>query len=104
MEKLVLELRDIEVSFFDRTILTINNLKIHQFDRIGVVGKNGSGKSTLLQFLHQELQPNKGYVNRLIDFGYFKQTESPSYQTADFKLLSQLNVPDRHATQMSGGS
>ncbi|MGQ4668112.1 Msr family ABC-F type ribosomal protection protein [Metabacillus halosaccharovorans] len=103
MQKLVLELKDIEVSFLDRTILTIHNLKVHQFDRIGVVGKNGSGKSTLLQLLHQDLQPNKGHVNRLIDFGYFKQTESPNYQASDFKLLGQLNVPDRHATQMSGG-
>lgn len=39
----------------------------------------------------------------MIDFGYFKQTESPTYQASDFKLLGQLNVPDRHATQMSGG-
>lgn len=45
MQKLVLELKDIEVSFLDRTILTINNLKVHQFDRIGVVGKNGSEKA-----------------------------------------------------------
>ncbi len=103
MEKLILELKDIEVSFFERTILTIHNLKVHQFDRIGVVGKNGSGKSTILQLLHQDLQPNKGHVNRLIDFGYFKQTESPTYQASDFKLLGQLNVPDRHAKQMSGG-
>ncbi len=103
MQKLVLELKDIEISFFDRTILTINNLKVHQFDRIGVVGKNGSGKSTLLQLLHQDHQPNKGHVNRLIDFGYFKQSESPTSQASDFKLLGQLNVPDRYATQMSGG-
>lgn len=103
MQKLVLELKNIEVLFFDRTILTIHNLKVHQFDRIGVVGKNGSGKSTLLQLLHQDLQPNKGHVNRLIDFGYFKQTEYPTYQASDFKLLGQLNVPGRHPTQMSGG-
>lgn len=48
MEQICFELENIEVSFLDKTILKLDRLAVHQFDRIGIVGKNGAGKSTLL--------------------------------------------------------
>jgi macrolide transport system ATP-binding/permease protein len=41
MEKVCLELENIELSFLDRLVLNIPRLAVHQFDRIGIVGKNG---------------------------------------------------------------
>lgn len=67
------------------------------------MGKNGSGKSTLLKLMNGELQPNEGRVNRLIDFGYFKQTAPPSNQAPEYKILGQLNVPESQLSEMSGG-
>ncbi|TFD93623.1 Msr family ABC-F type ribosomal protection protein [Jeotgalibacillus sp. R-1-5s-1] len=104
MERLVLELKDIEVSYLDKTILNVDQLRIHQFDRIGIVGTNGSGKSTLLKVIHGQVTPEIGTINRQIDFGYFKQKEAPSLDhQPDYKLLGQLNVPDRSTHEMSGG-
>ncbi|WP_227397034.1 Msr family ABC-F type ribosomal protection protein [Jeotgalibacillus aurantiacus] len=104
MERLVLELNDIEVSYSDKTVLNVDQLRIHQFDRIGIVGTNGSGKSTLLKVINGEIMPEKGTINRQIEFGYFKQKEAPSQNhQPDYKLLGQLNVPDRSTHQMSGG-
>lgn len=73
MENINVELKNVELSFLDRTVLTIPRLAVHQFDRIGVVGKNGSGKSTLLKLIAGQLNPDYGEVNRLVDFTYFDQ-------------------------------
>lgn len=51
MENVYVELENIELSYLDRTVLNIPQLAVHQFDRIGVVGKNGAGKSTLLKLI-----------------------------------------------------
>ena len=51
MEQVCFELKNIEVTYLDKEILKIEHLAIHQFDRIGIVGKNGAGKSTLIKLL-----------------------------------------------------
>ncbi|WP_404408058.1 Msr family ABC-F type ribosomal protection protein [Jeotgalibacillus malaysiensis] len=103
MERLVLELKEIEVTFLDRIILDIKDLRVHQFDRIGIVGKNGSGKSTLLKLMNGGLKPERGSINRKIEFGYFEQKKAPSVKEGtDYKLLGQLQVPD-HQHELSGG-
>ncbi|WP_054709876.1 Msr family ABC-F type ribosomal protection protein [Bacillus sp. JCM 19041] len=103
MEQLTLELKDIEVSFLDKVVLDIKSLSVYQFDRIGIVGKNGQGKSTLLKVMNGEIQPNKGKVNRTVELGYFKQVDPPSSQEADYKMLSQLSVPNQQLSDLSGG-
>ncbi|WP_078395728.1 Msr family ABC-F type ribosomal protection protein [Shouchella patagoniensis] len=103
MEQLTLELKDIKVSFLDKVVLNIKSLSVYQFDRIGIVGKNGEGKSTLLKVMKGEIQPIKGKVNQKVELGYFKQVDSPSSQEADYKVLSQLSVPDHYISELSGG-
>src|SRR5699024_7272379 len=94
MENVCVELKNIKHAYLDRTILNINRLAVHQFDRIGLVGRNGSGKSTLLKLIASEITPNHGKVNRLIDFAYFDQFELTDKNDANYDLISKLSIPD----------
>lgn len=102
MEQIIFQLANIQVQFLDKDILAIDQLHVHQFDRIGIVGKNGVGKSTLLDVLAGKIKPAKGHILGHVDTAYFKQVERPAESTADGAMLSKLGVSDvgRHA---SGG-
>src|SRR5690625_3154183 len=102
MEQICVEIENAEVNFLDTNILKIDRLAVHQFDRIGIVGKNGAGNSTLLKMLAGIVKPTKGKVNRHVEFGYFKQVEPPAEREADPKLISQLQVP-LDTDELSGG-
>lgn len=103
MEKVCFELENIELTYLDRTILDIERLAVHQFDRIGIVGKNGAGKSTLLKLLAGMIKPTKGNVHRHTEFAYFDQLKSPDKTEADFELLGKLAVPKTEIEYFSGG-
>lgn len=103
MEKVCLELEGIELSYLDQMILDIPRLTIHQFDRIGIVGRNGAGKSTLLKLLSGQIQPDLGNIDRMADFAYFGQLDLPDDQEADHELLGRLSVPYENLRLMSGG-
>ncbi|MGN4124427.1 Msr family ABC-F type ribosomal protection protein [Lysinibacillus sphaericus] len=102
MEQLCLELENIEVTFFEKEIIVIDRLAVHQFDRIGIVGDNGVGKSTLMKLLAGRLQPTRGQVRHYVDSGYFEQIEVPTITEVDGTLLSKLAVPTQ-TNQLSGG-
>lgn len=102
MEKICFELENVELAYLDKEILKINRLAIHQFDRIGIVGKNGVGKSTLLKLLAGKIQPTKGRVSRHVEYGYFEQLEAPTSLGADPVLLGKLDIP-KDSVQLSGG-
>jgi len=102
MEQICFELENVEVTYLDKEVLKIERLAVHQFDRIGIVGKNGAGKSTLLKLLAGIIKPTTGKVNRLVENGYFEQLETPSVRDADPVLLGKLDVP-KDSNQLSGG-
>lgn len=102
MEKVCFELENINIIYSDKKILEIEHLAVHQFDRIGIVGKNGAGKSTLLKLLANVIPSSTGKVHRYTDFGYFEQIESPNTREVDPVLLSKLQVPS-HTSRRSGG-
>lgn len=102
MEQICFELENVEVRYLDKEILKIERLAVHQFDRIGIVGKNGAGKSTLLKLITGKIQPSSGKVNRHVECGYFEQLEAPTAEAADIALLGKLSVP-KNSEQLSGG-
>lgn len=103
MEHVCVELENIELSYLDRTVLNVPRLAVHQFDRIGVVGKNGSGKSTLLKLIAGQITPDQGNVNWLIDFSYFDQLELTSEYDANYDLVGKLSIPETAIENYSGG-
>src|SRR5699024_10334923 len=102
MENVCVELEYIDLSFLDRMELSIPTLTIHQFDRIGIVGKNGAGTSSLLELIAGNLTPDKRNVKRLIDFAYFDQLDSLDATDADYALMSKLSIPKTAIQNFSG--
>lgn len=103
MEKVCIELENIELSFLDQLVLDIPRLAVHQFDRIGIVGKNGAGKSTLLKLIDGQITPDKGLVHRFADFAYFDQLASPVDREVDYDLVGKLAIPQTELENLSGG-
>ena len=106
MQELALEFKDIVKSFMDKEVLNIEDLKVYENQKIGVVGGNGEGKSTLLNIIAGKLQPDSGVINKKIEFAYYKQIEEsiqPDYTTIDPEYLSLLDIPEHEITHFSGG-
>ncbi|UCH24191.1 MAG: ABC transporter ATP-binding protein [Deltaproteobacteria bacterium] len=66
----IYEIRSLEHSYGDRTVVTIEHLTVQPGSILGLIGPNGSGKSTLLRLLGLIERPTRGkiYFNgRLIE-------------------------------------
>jgi len=103
MEKVCLEIENLELSFLDELVLSIPRLAVHQFDRIGIVGKNGAGKSTLLKLMNGQIRPEKGHIKQFADFAYFDQLSSPEEGEVEHDLLGKLSIPKTNIDKFSGG-
>src|SRR5699024_11426792 len=106
MNKLVLELKNVEKSFMSRDILAIDELKVYENEKIGIVGGNGEGKSALLNLICGKLKPDIGTVHRTIYFEYYEQIQEgmkPDYEKIDPEYLSRLDLPEHEVENYSGG-
>ncbi|MDT8901700.1 ribosomal protection-like ABC-F family protein [Anaeroselena agilis] len=102
---MLLELKNIVTYAQDRRLLEIDSLKIHQGEKIGLVGRNGAGKSTLLAILADESQPDEGYVHRNCPVAYIPQLDHtvPGGGQPDPAVAGELSVSRQYAPFMSGG-
>ena len=64
MPKILLEAANLQHSFGPRRVIDVEQLKIYDGERIGLIGENGAGKSTLLAILSGELAPEQGVIRR----------------------------------------
>jgi ATP-binding cassette, subfamily F, member 3 len=73
--RLCVEVKNAELGYPEKTILSNVSLNIERGDRIGVVGYNGAGKSTFLKSLAQELPLKSGSValGYQVTVGYYAQ-------------------------------
>src|SRR6195952_5420683 len=71
----ILELKKVNKSYGDLTIMKGFDYTFKRGERIGVVGKNGVGKSTFLKIALQLEQPDSGKINHgdTVVFGNFSQ-------------------------------
>jgi ATP-binding cassette subfamily F protein uup len=76
--KIVVEAKDISLSYGERVIFHPVNLKILRGDRVGIVGPNGVGKSSLIKVLTKELAPDTGTVRvgKTLEMSYLDQKRS----------------------------
>ena len=106
MNQLVIELKNIEKSYLNKDVLQIEELKVYENQKIGIVGRNGEGKSTLLKLISGEIKPDMGEIDTKIYFQYYRQVESkiqPDFTKIDAEYLSRLNIPGHNIQHFSGG-
>ena len=73
--KKILELRNINKKFGDKTILDNFSYQFQRGEKVGIIGKNGIGKSTLLNIIQglETYDSGEIEVGETIKFGYFSQ-------------------------------
>jgi zinc transport system ATP-binding protein len=60
-----IELKDVQFSYENNTVLRNVNLSIEQGDFLGIIGPNGGGKTTLLNLMLGILKPDRGTIRIL---------------------------------------
>lgn len=116
MPKILLEAANVRHGYGLRTVLEIDELKIYDGERIGLIGENGAGKSTLLDVLCGALTPDEGTVKRYSDISVIRQL-GDTEEDGDGKFRSQFGAQEareglsggertrrRIAAALSGGS
>jgi ATP-binding cassette subfamily F protein uup len=73
--KKVIEAKDVNFAYGDRTLVRDFSTTILRGDRVGLIGPNGSGKTTLLRLLLGQLAPTSGTVKAgtNLEIAYFDQ-------------------------------
>lgn len=81
----MIQLKNISLSFANRTLFDCISLTIDPDDRIGLVGLNGAGKSTLLKVIAQEQPLDEGGVQ-------IPKDTSVAYMSQETVLLTDKTV------------
>lgn len=60
----ILTAKELTVHYGEQIILDKASLSIHEFDKIGLIGRNGCGKSSFLKIISDVMSPDYGEVTR----------------------------------------
>lgn len=76
----MIQLKQLDKSFNDKTILADVNYQFPQQKRIGLIGANGAGKTTLLNIICGLEEPDAGevYIPGMFKMGYLPQEPNPN--------------------------
>nr|WP_300005466.1 ABC-F type ribosomal protection protein [Tissierella sp.] len=102
---LKINIKNMKKYYGARLVLDIEELKVHQGDKIGIVGVNGSGKTTLLEIIAKKIEFESGdcFVNNDTNGKYISQLEEPSKKIISGKYASVFQVESKWNDNMSGG-
>jgi ATP-binding cassette subfamily F protein uup len=81
--RLVIDARDISMSYGENPILSGFSTTIMRGDKVGIIGPNGCGKTTLLSILVGEIEPDGGCVRHgtRLQVAYFDQLRAQLDET-----------------------
>ncbi len=73
--KKIIEIKNIEKSYGDKTLIKDFTYTILRDDRVGILGPNGSGKSTLINIIAGRIKADKGEIDigETVKIGMFSQ-------------------------------
>ena len=89
---MVLELKNISKYYGDRKILEIDDLKIYENEKIGIVGQNGSGKTTLLNMIVGRVKPDIGEIIHKQNIIYMEQFEETNHENKNLSGGERVKV------------
>jgi len=92
----VVSLKDVNLGYPTKTVLSGINLSLHPGMRLGLLGVNGAGKSTLIKALSGDLEPLQGVVTRgqNLKVGYFAQHQLESLDDLASPYLHIRRIDD----------
>ncbi len=100
---LLLHAQNLEKYYGERCVLSVEDVKLYEGERVGIVGANGAGKTTLLRLLLGLDEPDGGRVERRGRYTYIDQL-GWSADAADRRMLRVFSVADKDAAgPVSGG-
>ncbi|MFO7892808.1 MAG: ABC-F family ATP-binding cassette domain-containing protein [Longimicrobiales bacterium] len=102
----VLEVKEIEKSYGENTVLPGVSLEARRGDRLAIIGPNGIGKSTLLKIIVGETEPDAGAIEwgHETHPGYFAQDhhEQLEGETVSAQQWLRNQVPGLSTTYLRG--
>ncbi|MDA3940765.1 MAG: ABC-F family ATP-binding cassette domain-containing protein, partial [Spirochaetia bacterium] len=92
--KKILELKNIEKSYDDKTIISPFSYKFKKGERIGIIGPNGSGKTTFLNIISGQISADNGKIETGLNtvIGYYDQLSDHLNEAAskNFTVLEYI--------------
>jgi macrolide transport system ATP-binding/permease protein len=100
---LLIEAINLEISFREKKLFKIDNIKIYSEDKIGIVGLNGSGKTTLVNILCGMLKPDRGTVACHGVISHIAQLDEEFNTTLNSSLSDVFGTSREWRKELSGG-
>lgn len=102
---LKINIKNMKKYYGTRLVLDIEELKVYEGDKIGIVGVNGAGKTTFLEIVAGIVAYDSGdlFINSDTSIKYIPQLEEPNNKIISGKYASLFKVENQWNKNMSGG-